>query len=129
MSDRHNLPRRRTASVLAQLAVLAIVTGLGTTDGFASQSAGQLRRSVLALDRGIITTPVIARKAAKPADAAPVTPPPSATPPYPKVDPDGPRHTLQDCMAIWDKATHMTKAEWRATCKRSIREAEKYRTR
>jgi hypothetical protein len=26
--------------------------------------------------------------------------------------------SLADCMATWDKATHMTKVEWRATCKR-----------
>lgn len=37
---------------------------------------------------------------------------------------DKPRHTLSGCMQLWDKETHMTKAEWRATCLRSIREAE-----
>jgi hypothetical protein len=26
--------------------------------------------------------------------------------------------SLADCMATWDKATHMTKVEWRETCKR-----------
>jgi len=32
----------------------------------------------------------------------------------------GHQDTLADCMAIWDKATHMTKAEWRATCLRNM---------
>jgi hypothetical protein len=27
--------------------------------------------------------------------------------------------TLQDCMSFWDRATHMTKGEWRAACQRS----------
>ncbi|MGE0699026.1 MAG: hypothetical protein AB7O57_08015 [Hyphomicrobiaceae bacterium] len=28
--------------------------------------------------------------------------------------------SLEDCMAYWDSSSHMTRAEWRATCKRSI---------
>ena len=28
-------------------------------------------------------------------------------------------NTLADCMSFWDKDTHMTKAQWRATCIRS----------
>jgi hypothetical protein len=27
--------------------------------------------------------------------------------------------TLKDCMSFWDRATHMTKSEWRAACLRS----------
>jgi hypothetical protein len=26
--------------------------------------------------------------------------------------------SLEDCMAIWDPLTHMTKAQWRTTCDR-----------
>ena len=33
--------------------------------------------------------------------------------------PGGGGATLQDCMGFWDRATHMTKAEWRATCVRT----------
>ena len=28
--------------------------------------------------------------------------------------------TLQECMALWDAGTHMSKAEWRAACKRTM---------
>jgi hypothetical protein len=28
--------------------------------------------------------------------------------------------TLQDCLALWDAATHMSKQEWKATCKRTM---------
>jgi hypothetical protein len=30
--------------------------------------------------------------------------------------------SLADCMGFWDAATHMSKVEWRAACKRSMRE-------
>ena len=29
---------------------------------------------------------------------------------------------MADCMAIWDKGTHMTKQQWRRTCKMSLKE-------
>jgi hypothetical protein len=89
---------------------------------------------------GSLLLPVVARKpltapaATPPADGATTpdaTVPPAAAaapvPPYPAKATEGPRHTLNDCMATWDKATHMTKADWRATCKRSIKEAERFR--
>jgi hypothetical protein len=28
--------------------------------------------------------------------------------------------TLQDCMALWDAATHMSKQEWKAACTRTM---------
>jgi hypothetical protein len=28
--------------------------------------------------------------------------------------------SLQDCMAYWDRDTHMTKVEWKAACARSL---------
>jgi hypothetical protein len=34
--------------------------------------------------------------------------------------PGGGGKTLKDCMGFWDSATHMTKAEWRAACQRSL---------
>lgn len=34
--------------------------------------------------------------------------------------PGGGGKTLADCMGFWDKDTHMTKAEWRATCVRTL---------
>jgi hypothetical protein len=34
--------------------------------------------------------------------------------------PGGGGKSLQDCMGFWEPATHMTKAEWRAACKRTL---------
>ena len=28
--------------------------------------------------------------------------------------------TLQDCLALWDTATHMSKQEWKAACERTM---------
>ncbi len=28
--------------------------------------------------------------------------------------------TINDCMALWDKDTHMSKSEWRRTCRRTL---------
>src|SRR5262245_31010209 len=36
--------------------------------------------------------------------------------------PGGGGKSLADCMGFWDAATHMTKVEWRAACKRSMKE-------
>jgi hypothetical protein len=32
----------------------------------------------------------------------------------------GGRDTLEGCIGFWDRATHMTKTEWKAACQRSI---------
>jgi hypothetical protein len=32
----------------------------------------------------------------------------------------GGRDTLESCIGFWDRATHMTKAEWKVACQRSI---------
>jgi hypothetical protein len=36
--------------------------------------------------------------------------------------PGGGGKSLADCMGFWDAATHMSKGEWRAACKRSMKE-------
>jgi hypothetical protein len=36
--------------------------------------------------------------------------------------PGGGGKSLADCMGFWDAATHMSKVEWRAACKRSMAE-------
>jgi hypothetical protein len=36
--------------------------------------------------------------------------------------PGGGGKSLADCMGFWDAATHMSKVEWRAACKRSMKE-------
>ena len=46
------------------------------------------------------------------------TPTPTPTPP----NVSGPplRNTLDSCLAFWDAGTHMSKAEWRAACRRTV---------
>lgn len=34
--------------------------------------------------------------------------------------PGGGGNSLADCMAFWDKATHMTRTEWRRACRRTM---------
>jgi hypothetical protein len=36
--------------------------------------------------------------------------------------PGGGGKTLKDCMGFWERATHMTKAEWKAACLRTMDE-------
>jgi len=36
--------------------------------------------------------------------------------------PGGGGKALSACMGFWDAATHMSKGEWRAACKRSMKE-------
>jgi hypothetical protein len=35
---------------------------------------------------------------------------------------DSAKKRMDDCMAIWEPRTHMSKAEWRRTCKSSLKE-------
>lgn len=35
---------------------------------------------------------------------------------------DKAKKQLADCMAIWEPRTHMSKSEWRRTCKSSLKE-------
>ncbi len=48
---------------------------------------------------------------------AQATPPPPA-PPTPKSYMRTPQQEYQECLGLWDKGTHMTRAEWAATCRR-----------
>jgi hypothetical protein len=36
--------------------------------------------------------------------------------------PGGGGKSLADCMGFWDRETHMTKAEWKAACVRTMQE-------
>jgi hypothetical protein len=36
--------------------------------------------------------------------------------------PGGGGKTLSDCMGFWDRETHMTKAEWKAACLRTMQD-------
>ena len=50
------------------------------------------------------------------------------TTPEPKSQPDAATsadpNTLEGCMAIWDRDTHITKSEWRKICQRQIKDRE-----
>lgn len=76
---------------------------------------------VLAIAACVLATPSLA----DPAPSADVTQPTTAA--------DGvttgsinleqtPQQRMADCMAIWEKRTHMTKQEWRRTCKSSLQD-------
>ncbi|HJU31095.1 MAG TPA: hypothetical protein VJ740_06570 [Hyphomicrobiaceae bacterium] len=36
--------------------------------------------------------------------------------------PGGGGKTLADCMGFWERETHMTKAQWRVACQRTMKE-------
>jgi hypothetical protein len=55
-------------------------------------------------------------KAATPAPTAPA--PPTAAAPVAKQPMRGPDQEYKECLNLWDAATHMTRAEWAATCRR-----------
>lgn len=55
-----------------------------------------------------------------------VPPAPSTSPPSAAELSSPTKRTLSDCMKLWDKDTHMTKADWKATCIRSQKEADKH---
>jgi hypothetical protein len=44
---------------------------------------------------------------------------PTPTPP-PNVSGPPLRNTLDSCLGFWDAGTHMSKAEWRAACRRTV---------
>lgn len=50
--------------------------------------------------------------------SVPQTPPGRNTSSPPKPQPSGAADAMADCMRLWDKGTHMTKAQWASTCKR-----------
>lgn len=55
--------------------------------------------------------------------ATPSAPAPAATPaptpaPAAKTNARGPEQEYKECLNLWDAATHMTRTEWAATCRR-----------
>lgn len=51
-------------------------------------------------------------------DTAPAATPDTA----PATDPAAHAKALEDCIAIWDAKTHITKSKWREICERQIKE-------
>ena len=70
-------------------------------------TGGALQQPNLALSPGIPSSP--GNSSASPSESAPSAP-------------GGGGKTLADCMRFWDRETHMTKAEWRAACQRTMQE-------
>jgi hypothetical protein len=58
---------------------------------------------------------------AAPVDATKITETPAVTTGSINLDPT-PAQRMADCMAIWEPRTHMTKKEWRRTCKTTLQE-------
>jgi hypothetical protein len=56
----------------------------------------------------------VVRLSFEPPSTGPVTPSPAPS------TGGGGGNTVEDCMRLWDKATHMSKSEWRASCARSL---------
>jgi hypothetical protein len=80
--------------------------------------AGALLISATALaDPGTSAT------ANNPAGTTPSATTPSATTTTGSINLDpSPEQRMKDCMAIWDRGTHMTKQQWRRTCKTTLGE-------
>lgn len=104
-------PNRRAA-----LAGVAILAGWLTTPSAYAQSTPHVESSAPGVGM-LRVAPSLAQPSAAAPDAAPanegavgVTAPPA----------DARRETLEDCISFWDPGTHMSKAEWRATCERTL---------
>jgi len=48
----------------------------------------------------------------------PAAPEQPAQPAAKAVNPRGPEQEYQECLKLWDAATHMSRSEWAATCRR-----------
>lgn len=71
----------------------------------------------------LLASPALARSDKAEKDAAATTTAPSET--TGSVAPDAQdelKKRLEDCMAAWDRKTHMTKQQWRRTCKNLLDE-------
>jgi hypothetical protein len=78
--------------------------------------AGALLVSATAL-----ADPGTSAAANNPADTTPSTATATTTTGSINLDPS-PEQRMKDCMAIWDPGTHMTKQQWRRTCKTTLGE-------
>ena len=75
---------------------------------------------VLAAGLAVAFTPIeAAARTRSAAAAAAATDPNKPDPNSPEAKADKQKR-LDDCIAIWDKGTHMTKDQWKRTCKNSL---------
>jgi hypothetical protein len=77
----------------------------------------------LLLSATALADPGTSAAANNPADTAPssATTTNNTTTGSINLDPS-PEQRMKDCMAIWDPGTHMTKQQWRRTCKTTLGE-------
>ena len=83
-----------------------------------------LKRSMIAIAGALL---ISATALADPGTSATANNPagrtPSATTTTGSINLDpSPEQRMKDCMAIWDRGTHMTKQQWRRTCKTTLGE-------
>ena len=72
----------------------------------------------LLISASALADPGTSATANNPAETAP-----SATTTTGSINLDpSPEQRMKDCMAIWDRGTHMTKQQWRRTCKTTLGE-------
>jgi hypothetical protein len=75
---------------------------------------------ILAAGLAVAFTPIEgAARTRSAAAAAAATDPNKPDPNSPEAKADKQKR-LDDCIAIWDKGTHMTKDQWKRTCKNSL---------
>lgn len=130
-------------SMMSGLAALALLAGAVVTEDVAfAQSNGAPPKTVfqgrkpaaLAQAPQAPQAPQVPQAATPPAAAPP--PAPAAAPPKAAATPTpapaqpaapapvakqatrGPEQEYRECLNLWDAATHMTRAEWAATCRR-----------
>ncbi len=70
---------------------------------------------VIAVSAAALADPAV------PSDANVPPAPPAVTTGSINLDPT-PEQRMADCMAVWEPRTHMTKSEWRRTCKTTLKE-------
>jgi hypothetical protein len=75
----------------------------------------------LLISASALADPGTSATANNPADTAPSTATATTTTGSINLDPS-PEQRMKDCMAIWDRGTHMTKQQWRRTCKTTLGE-------
>lgn len=100
------------------LATLPVFIAVASGTAAIAQSAGNATTVPSANPAGEPRVPPIKRRAIAPDRKSAATPAQRAIPDA-RMRGDRPLETLKDCMAFWDPQTHMTKAEWRATCLRN----------
>ena len=75
----------------------------------------------IAMSAAAFAEPAAPAGASKAADAPVGTDAPAVTTGTINLDPT-PAQRMADCMAIWEPRTHMTKQQWRRTCKTTLQE-------